>query len=205
MIARLVGTLAHAEANIVIIDVAGVGYKVSVPVNTLGQLGAVGAPVTLYIHTSVREDDIALYGFSSMDQQKVFELLLGVSGIGPKVALSILSGMEVSALADAVAAGDVRTLTRVPGLGPKNAQRLVLELREKMQLMAFERRADQQAATRTRLPEDVIVADVVDGLTNLGYNRNDARKAAERAMGDAADKTNTASLLRAALNLLTKS
>ncbi|HEY3331620.1 MAG TPA: Holliday junction branch migration protein RuvA [Capsulimonadaceae bacterium] len=204
MIARLVGTLAHAEANVVIVDVAGVGYRVSVPVNTLSQLGAIGAAVTLWIHTSVREDDISLFGFSSVDQQKVFELLLSVTGIGPKVALSILSGMEVSSLADAVAAGDIKTLTRIPGLGPKNAQRLVLELREKMQLISFERRADQQSVASRRLPEDVVLADAIDGLTNLGYNRNDARKAAERAMAEATDKTNTASLLRAALNLLTK-
>ncbi|MDR3706711.1 MAG: Holliday junction branch migration protein RuvA [Capsulimonadaceae bacterium] len=204
MIARLSGTLAHAEANIVIVDVGGVGYKVTVPVSTLTQLGAVGAAVVLHIHTAVREDDIALYGFSTIDQQKAFELLLSVTGIGPKVALSILSGMEVSALADAVAAGDVRTLTRVPGLGPKNAQRLVLELREKMQLIAFDRRADQQSPSKARLPQDVILADVIDGLINLGYNRNDARKAAERAMNDTADKSNTATLLRASLGLLTK-
>jgi Holliday junction DNA helicase RuvA len=204
MIARLTGTLAHSEANIVIVDVAGVGYRVTVPVNTLAQLGAVGAAVTLHIHTSVREDDISLYGFGSYDQQKVFELLLGVSGIGPKVALSILSGMEVAALADAVAAGDARTLTRIPGLGPKNAQRILLELREKMQLMSFERRADEKAATKKRLPEDVVLADVIDGLINLGYNRNDARKAAERAMEETADKSNTAGLLRASLNFLTK-
>jgi len=204
MIARLTGTLVHAEANIVIVDVAGVGYRVTVPVNTLGQLGAVGGFVTLHVHTSVREDDISLYGFSSYDQQKVFELLLGVSGIGPKVALSILSGMEVSALADAVAAGDARTLTRIPGLGPKNAQRILLELREKMQLMSFERRADELATAKVRLPEDVVLADVIDGLINLGYNRNDARKAAERAMEATADKANTALLLRASLNLLTK-
>jgi len=204
MIARLTGTLVHAEANIVIVDVAGVGYRVTVPVNTLAQLGAVGGVVTLHIHTSVREDDISLYGFSSYDQQKVFELLLGVSGIGPKVALSILSGMEVSALADAVAAGDAQPLTRIPGLGQKNAQRILLELREKMQLMSFERRADELATAKVRLPEDVVLADVIDGLINLGYNRNDARKAAERAMGATADKANTAVLLRACLNLLTK-
>ncbi len=204
MIARLSGILAHADANVVIVDVQGVGYRVSVPVNTLTQMGATGANVVLWIHTSVREDDISLYGFSTIEQQKVFELLLSVTGIGPKVALSILSGMEVSALADAVGAGDIRTLTRVPGLGPKNAQRLVLELKEKMQLLSFERRADHVATAAKRLPEDVIVADVIDGLTGLGYNRNEARKAAERAMNEALDKTNTASLLRASLNLLTK-
>lgn len=204
MIARLTGALAYAEANVVVIDVAGVGYRVTVPVNTLAQLGEVGSSVTLHIHTSVREDDISLYGFSTLEQQKVYELLLGVSGIGPKVALAVLSGMEVSALADAVSAGDARTLTRIPGLGPKNAQRILLELREKMQLMSFERRADESAASKKRLPEDVMLADVIDGLINLGYNRNDARKAAERAMSETGEKTNTAALLRAALNLLTK-
>src|SRR5579883_1892122 len=125
MIARLTGTIAAIEANTVILDVHGVGYRVVVPVTVLSEIGEAGAQVVLQIYTHVREEEISLFGFATAEQKKAFELLIGVSGIGPKVALSILSTMEVGALADAVAAEDTRALSRVPGLGAKTAQRLV--------------------------------------------------------------------------------
>ena len=202
MIARLTGTIAEIEANTVILDVHGVGYKVVVPVTTLSEINA-GAQATLQIHMHVREDEISLFGFSTTEQKKAFELLIGVSGIGPKVALSILSSLDVGALAEAIAAGDTKTLTRVPGLGAKTAQRLVLELKERMAAMAWERRASLMASGARKLPDEEYLQDVVDGLVGLGYNRGEARRAAERAMSDMADKSNTAAALRSALNLLT--
>jgi Holliday junction DNA helicase RuvA len=204
MIARLTGIFAHASGNMIIVDVNGVGYRVSVPVSVLGQLGEIGSKIVLHIHTAVREDDICLYGFIGMDQQKVFEMLLTVTGIGPKVALAILSGMDVESLAEALSKGDLKTLTRIPGLGPKGAQRLTLELGDKMRYLVFERRSDSKADKMRHLPVDLVLADTIDGLISLGYNRNDARKAAERAVQAAGDQIDTASALRAALNLLTK-
>jgi Holliday junction DNA helicase RuvA len=203
MIARLTGVIAEIEANTVILDVHGVGYKVVVPVTTLSAMGESGAQATLQIHMHVREDEISLFGFSTPEQKKAFELLIGVSGIGPKVALSILSSMEVGTLAVSIAAEDIRTLTRVPGLGAKTAQRLVLELKDRMAVLAWERKAGQMASSAKKLPDEEYLQDVIDGLVGLGYNRGEAKRAAERAMLDLADKSNTAAALRAALNLLT--
>jgi Holliday junction DNA helicase RuvA len=204
MIASLTGIIRYIDAGVLIVDVGGVGYKVNVAPNPSAPTYAVSDNVSLFVHTSVREDDIVLYGFDTMDDQKVFELLLSVNGIGPKVALGILSALDAASLADCVSAGDAKALTRVPGLGPKGAQRIILELREKMQVMAFEKRSARAGFVRSALPEDAIEADVVDGLVSLGYNRNDARKAAADAMSSAVDKTDTAGLLKVCLGMLSR-
>jgi Holliday junction DNA helicase RuvA len=203
MIASLRGTLAHVGATFLILDVGGVGYKVSVPVTTLNALPPEGGTAFLYIHTHIREDEISLFGFAQPGDQQVFELLLGVTGIGPKVALSILSAMDADSLARAVAAEDTKTLIRIPGLGLKTAQRLVLELRDKLAALVFERKVDVLQAKSQKPPEEDIFNDVVEGLIGLGYNRNDARRAADRAIKDIPDKTSMAAALKAALNVLT--
>ena len=203
MIASLRGTLAHVGATTIILDVGGVGYKVSVPVTTLNALPPLGQPAFLHIHTQVREDDIALFGFAQPGDQQIFELLLSVSGIGPKVALSVLSAMDADSLARAVSAEDTKTLVRIPGLGLKTAQRLVLELRDKLAALVFERKVDAIQARTQKPAVDDIFNDVVDGLVGLGYNRNDARRAADRAIKDIPDKTSMAAALKAALNILT--
>ncbi|MGO8671613.1 MAG: Holliday junction branch migration protein RuvA [Capsulimonadaceae bacterium] len=201
MFAHLSGTIARIEAGVVVIDVGGVGYRVAVPVSALSALPAVGGKALLHIHTHIRPEEISLYGFTSTDDRKVFEMLLGVTGIGPKVALSILSGIDAAALARTVAAEDTRTLVRIPGLGMKTAQRLVLELKDKLAAFAFEQRVDsQQAKAETKAGD--FLDDVVEGLVGLGYNRNDARKAGERAVKEIVDKSNMADALRAALKLL---
>jgi holliday junction DNA helicase RuvA len=203
MIARLAGTVAYVEANVVILDVQGVGYKVFVPVTTLDHVGKIGDKTTLEIHTSVREDDISLYGFSTIDERKAFELLISVSGIGPKVALSILSAMDVRTLANAVAIDDTRTLVRVPGLGLKTAQKLILELRDKMAYFALEQKAGQSQVVVRRPSADMVLDDVIEGLIGLGFNRNEARRAAERSLKDVADPSNPTMTLKLALNILT--
>ena len=203
MIARRAGTIAEIEANTLILDVNGVGYKVVVPVTVLSEIGDAGAQATLQIHMHVREDEISLFGFATTEQKKAFEMLIGVAGIGPKVALSILSTMDVATLAQSVASEDTRALTRVPGLGAKTAQRLVLELKDRMAVMAWERKAEQMSTKKSRLPDEEYMQDVIDGLVGLGYSRGEARRAAERAMRDMPDKSNTAAALRAALNVLT--
>ena len=205
MIASLRGLLAHAEATAVILDVGGVGYKVNVPASIHGFLPAVGESVFLHIHFHMRAEEISLFGFLTPDDQKVFELLLSVTGIGPKVALSILSAMEAEALARTVAAEDTRALVRIPGLGLKTAQRLVLELREKLAALAFDRKVDAIQAKSIKPAAEDIFDDVVDGLINLGYNRNAARAAADKALKEIADKTSMGAALRAALNILTGS
>lgn len=204
MIATLRGLLVHAEATAVILDVGGVGYKVAVPASIHGNLPKLGETAQLQIHFHMRAEEISLFGFLTTDDKKVFELLLSVTGIGPKVALSILSAMDAESLARTVAADDTRSLVRIPGLGLKTAQRLVLELREKLAAFAFERKVDQIQA-KTQKPAEDIYDDVVDGLINLGYNRNDARRAADGALKQIEDKTNMGAALRAALNILTGS
>ena len=205
MIARLSGTLALMEGNLLIVDVAGVGYRVMTPVGSLGEIGAVGAPVTLFTHMSVREDDISLYGFTTHEQLKAFEILIGVTGIGPKVAMAILSSLDVGSLAHAVTIGDTRTLSKAPGLGPKTAQRLVLELRDKFGgLAASAPGTAPKAGQRAVPPAEQFTADIVDALVGLGYNRKDAERAADRVIGESEGETlSTATVLKEALNVLT--
>jgi Holliday junction DNA helicase RuvA len=205
MIATLRGLLVQAEATAVILDVGGVGYKVAVPASIHGALPKLGEIALLQIHFHMRAEEISLFGFLTNDDKKVFELLLSVTGIGPKVALSILSAMDAESLARTVAADDTRSLIRIPGLGLKTAQRLVLELRDKLAAFAFERKVDQIQAKSQKPPAEDLYDDVVDGLVNLGYNRNDARRAADGALKQIEDKTNMGAALRAALNILTGS
>lgn len=210
MIAQLTGKVARVGGGFVVLDVHGVGYRVNVPVSVLETVSTTNdahAPVTLVTHTLVREDDISLYGFSEEVDLRVFELLLTVSGIGPKAALALLSALSASALAQAVSGEDVKTLTRVPGIGLKTAQRMVLELKERFTSLGFERKLDALFAEKTK-PKDVTVEmqnDVVSMLENLGYNKNEAKKAAESAIAERAggELPPVHVLLRAALNKLT--
>lgn len=202
MIASLRGQLIRAEASYVVLDVGGVGYKVSVPVSVLTAY-AVGATAHLHIYTHIRAEEMSLFGFVSPDDQRVFELLLSVTGIGPKVALSILSAMDSETLARAVGSDDTKTLVRIPGLGLKTAQRLVLELRDKLSALIFERKVDQMAVTSQNPPEDDLYDDVVEGLVGLGYNRNDVRKASDKVFKENPTEKNMGTLLKAALNVLT--
>ena len=205
MIAQLTGTIVHMGAPHVVVDVHGVGYKVAVPLSVLEHLPKGTEPVVLLIHMIVREDDISLYGFLDATEREVFEHLLSVSGVGPKAALAILSALGGAQLARAVATDDVRGLTRVPGIGAKTAQRLILELRDKLGGLGLAAKADALAPAKAPEPKPATVADdVVSALVNLGYNRNDAGKAADAAATDAAAGADFASLLRAALNRLTR-
>lgn len=202
MIASLRGQLTRVESTYVVLDVGGVGYKVSVPVSVLTAY-AEGATAHLHIYSHVRAEEFSLFGFVSLDDQRVFELLLSVTGIGPKVALSILSAMDSQVLAQAVASEDSKTLVRIPGLGLKTAQRLILELREKLAILIFDRKVDQIQAKSQKPPEDDLYDDVVEGLVNLGYNRNDARKASDKVFKENPKERNMGTLLKAALNVLT--
>jgi holliday junction DNA helicase RuvA len=195
MIGQLRGRLAEKRPNQVLVDVGGVGYLVQVPLSTYAALGELHTEVTLLIHTHVREDALALYGFVSSREKHFFELLLSASGVGPALALKILSGMSVEELVPAIRGSDLARLTRIPGVGRKTAERMVVELKDKLEAVTVltEKPVDSSPAG--------VEADVVSALVNLGY---DAR-AAENAAGEAkreAGTTNFEKLLRAALQAL---
>ena len=211
MIRRLNGTLALAEGNVLIVDVNGVGYQVTVPFNVLSDLGGDNSPIMLFTHLVVREDELSLYGFSEHDQLKAFELLISVTGVGPKVALAILSAMDVGSLAHAISVGDTRSLAKAPGLGPKTAQRLALELAGKMDTLALAAREAQAAETTGKAKRPLVQtatqfeSDIVDALVGLGYNRKDADRAAATVLADypPSERPTSAKALREALNVLT--
>jgi Holliday junction DNA helicase RuvA len=196
MIGQLRGRLAEKRPNQVLVDVGGVGYLVQVPLSTYAALGELRTEVTLLIYTHVREDALALYGFVSAREKHFFEMLLSASGVGPTLALKILSGISVEELVPAIRGSDLARLTQIPGVGRKTAERMVVELKDKLESMALE--AGKPAAVS---PAGVEV-DVISALVNLGY---DAR-AAENAVGEAKRETgvgNFEKLLRAALQSLT--
>ncbi|HSB73230.1 MAG TPA: Holliday junction branch migration protein RuvA [Candidatus Methylomirabilis sp.] len=187
MIAQIRGRLASKEPHRVVVDVNGVGYQLFIPLSTFYQLPEVPAEVFLHTHTHVREDAIQLFGFHSRDERALFEILQGVSGIGPRLATNILSGISVDELVPALSEGNVTRLRAVPGVGKKLAERLVVELREKVATV----RLSGPAVTEAPPPApDRILDDVVSALVNLGCNRKEAAKAAEaarKALGPAAE------------------
>src|SRR5436305_1782367 len=174
MIGQLRGRLAEKRPNQVIVDVGGVGYLVQVPLSTYAALGELHSEVSLLIHTHVREDALVLYGFVSSREKHFFELLLTASGVGPSLALKILSGMSVEELVPAIRAGDLVRLTKIPGVGRKTAERIVVELKDKLESVAII--ADSAAKAAPASPAG-IEADVISALVNLGYESRVAEKA----------------------------
>src|SRR6202035_4695732 len=163
MIGQLRGRLADKRPNQVLVDVNGVGYVVLVPLSTYATLGDLHAEVTLLIHTHVREDALALYGFLSAREKHFFELLLGASGVGPSLALKILSGMNVEELVPAIRTGDLARLTKIPGVGRKTAERMVVELKDKLESVAIETERPAPSSPAS------VEADGKSALLNLGY------------------------------------
>ena len=169
MIAHLRGRLLAKRPNQAIVETGGVGYDVTISVPTFSGLPAVGSEVALHIHTHVREDQLALYGFLQPSEKALFEKLLTVSGIGPKLAITILSGMPAEEMTGAIRGNDVARLTRIPGIGRKTAERMVLELRDKLQPATAGQTVDVPAVSP-------IEEDVLSALINLGYQRAAAEK-----------------------------
>lgn len=176
MIARLSGTLLEKHVQRLIVDAGGVGYGVLVPLSTFYAVGEPGATITLRIHTHVREDALQLYGFSTALEEQIFERLIGVSGIGPKLAVSILSGIESVDLVKAVRGNDIARLTKVPGIGRKTAERLVIELRDRLPDGASES-TPADPAVGGSLRDDILSA-----LMNLGYPRASVEKTVDAAL-----------------------
>lgn len=200
MIAHVSGELTRIESDYVVVDVGGVGYKVYAPVSAIAELPQPGTRVKLFTYTHVKEDALTLYGFTETDQQNMFELLLTVTGVGPKVALNILSVLTVENIVEAISRDDYLVLNRVPGVGNKMAQRIALELKEKISTLLWVEKARKQAVPAER----AVLHDVVEGLVALGYDRQSARKAAEEALSSAENKKDTADVLRRALKRLTR-
>ena len=178
MIAYLRGALLEKNPSRLIVNVGGVGYDVQVPLSTFYVLGEPGADVALRIHTHVREDVIALYGFATPLEQELFEKLIGISGIGPKLALAVLSGIEPPDLIRAVRHQDVARLTAIPGVGKKTAERIGLELKDRLPVTLPG--ADQAASAPA--PADQLRSDLLSALLNLGYQRAAAEKAIDRTV-----------------------
>jgi Holliday junction DNA helicase RuvA len=193
MIAQLQGTLIHKSPEQLVVDVHGVGYLVLVSLNSFYRLPEPGGAVKLLVHTHVREDALQLFGFLEQTEKELFLLLMSVSGIGPRLALNILSGKPLDQLLDALEAGDLVRLVAIPGVGKKTAERLVLELRDKVKQTRAAR--GEPAATAAGDLEEAISA-----LVNLGYRRNEAERAVKSASAEGAQEIET--LIRGALKRL---
>src|SRR6201984_1994914 len=195
MIGQLRGRLAGKRPNQVLVDVGGVGYLVLVPLSTFAVLGELHTEVTLLIHTHVREDALALYGFLSQREKHFFEMLLSASGVGPSLALKILSGMNVEELVPAIRNGDLARLTKIPGVGRKTAERMVVELKDKLEAVAMETEKPAPASPAG------VEADVKSALLNLGYDERTADAALAEAKREAST-SNFEKLLRVTLPAL---
>ncbi len=196
MIAHLRGKLLAKHPNQAIVETAGVGYDVVITVPTFSDLPGVGSEVALHIHTHVREDLLALYGFLRPSEKNLFEKLITVSGIGPKLAVTILSGMAADEMVSAIRGNDVARLTRIPGIGKKTAERMVLELRDKLPVQS----GGEVSAAPAMSP---VEEDVLSALMNLGYQRPSAEKALASAMKNGGATTFEA-MFRGALGGLSK-
>jgi len=195
VIGFLRGILLHKSPQELLLDVSGVGYRVLVPISTFCRLGDQGTQAQLLIHTHVREDQFALYGFATPSELELFEKLIGVSGVGPKVALGVLSGIEVEDLVGAIRGNDVARLTRVPGVGKKTAERLILELKDKIQALQGSS-AEPQAPSPQR-------SDLLSALANLGYSSAEADRAATEVLRLHPEAT-LGDLLRDALRVISR-
>ena len=183
MIAHLRGRIFSKQPNRLIVDVNGVGYDVMVPLSTFYGLGEPGSEIALRVHTHVREDALLLYGFGTLLEQDLFERLISISGIGPKVALSVLSGIEPRELVRAVERGDVARLTAIPGVGKKTSERMVLELKDRLPRAHLARAEAGDAPQEPQVMRD----DLLSALINLGYHRPLAEKAVDAALKAAPD------------------
>lgn len=195
MIGFLKGILIDKKPNSVVLDVNGVGYAVNIPVSTFYDLPEEGSGLSLFIHTHVREDILALYGFRTTREKAVFEKLIGVSGIGPKMAVAFLSGMTVEELIPAIQRQDVLKLSTIPGVGRKTAERVALELREQLPALLSE---TAQAPAEKSMQEDLISA-----LVNLGYHRSQAERTAKGVLDKAKPDDVFETLLKNSLQLIT--
>ncbi len=195
MIAHLRGQILSKTPSAVVLECAGVGYELAISVATYTEIGQAGAQTALHVHTHVREDALLLFGFKELPEKRLFEKLLTISGIGPKLAITVLSGISAERLVGAIRGGDHGTLTKIPGIGKKTAERVVLELKDKLDDMT-----GYAPATEAAVPTlGAVAEDVLSALVNLGYPRAVAQKAVEAAAKDAAAAADFERLFRASI------
>lgn len=202
MIAHISGKLIQKQPNSVIVDVSGVGYELNVPLSTFYDLGEIGANVSLRVHTHVREDALQLFGFRTDAEKKLFLLLNSVSGIGPKLAITVLSGLSAEELIQAIRAGNLTKLTGIPGVGKKTAERMLVELKDKVVAILPPGLEDSTTAVIAQTG-DAMREDVISALVNLGYVRAQAEKAVGAVLKEAPD-AGFADALKQSLRTLAK-
>ena len=199
MIAHIQGRLYFKSPEHLIIDVDGIGYQVHVPLTTFYELPDVGNTVALHIHTHVREDALQLYGFQAQEEKALFIRLMGVAGIGPRLAVNILSGISPAELAESLLQGDLARLISIPGVGRKTAERIMVEMRDKLPALA----ADRDIALSVKSAADeAVMNDAISALVNLGYKKGVARKAIDQATERLEGEINLESLLKESLRAL---
>ncbi|HEX8097639.1 MAG TPA: Holliday junction branch migration protein RuvA [Pyrinomonadaceae bacterium] len=206
MIAHLSGTLLAKQANSVILDVGGVGYEVTIPLSTFYDLEDAGASVSLRVYTHVREDALQLYGFKTARERELFQRLISVSGIGPKLAVTMLSGMSADEIIASIRTNNLARLTSIPGVGKKTAERLVIELRDKIAALsspALEEEFAPREAGAAPTSEDAVRDDALSALLNLGYQKPSAEKAITAAVQEGGD-ISVETVLRRSLRTLAR-
>jgi holliday junction DNA helicase RuvA len=206
MIAYLSGTVLSKQATSAIIDVGGVGYEVAIPLSTFYELGDVGAPAQLRVYTHVREDTLQLYGFKTARERELFLHLISVNGVGPGLAIKLLSGMNADELVASIRTNNLARLVSVPGVGRKTAERLVVDLRDKIAALSSPALEEELAARRApgeRQPEDAMHDDAISALANLGYHKSAAEKAVKTAIDEGGDLS-VELILRRSLRSLAK-
>ena len=203
MIGFLSGKILEKDANTVILDVAGVGYEVTIPLSTFYELGDVGSDVSLRIFTHVREDALQLFGFKTARERDLYLKLISVQGIGAKSGITMLSGMSADEIVTAIRTNNLARLTSIPGVGRKTAERIVVELRDKIAELSLDKAARGAAVGGAEPSTDAVFDDALSALVNLGYQRNAAEKALQESAKDGTDLT-VQKLLRAALQKLAK-
>ena len=204
MIAHLSGTLRAKHATSVIVDVGGVGYEVTIPVTTFYDLGEPpSAPVQLHVYTHVREDALHLFGFRTLRERELFTQLISVSGIGPKSAVAMLSGMSADEIVTAIRTNNYARLTSIPGVGRKTAERLVIELRDRLATLADAQTEEEILAAPAQAAAQTVRDDTISALLSLGYQRSQAEKAVARVLEQGQDQS-IEQVLRQSLKLLSR-
>jgi Holliday junction DNA helicase RuvA len=199
MIARISGLLIYKSISHVIVDAHGIGYRIFVPLTTFYELPDSSQPVTLHIHTHVKEDAINLFGFNSCEEKRVFQLMISVSGIGPKLAMNILSGISARELIVAVSQGNLNRLVRIPGVGKKMAERMILELKDKMIKIDSYEMVDKDM---NDLSMDDMKGDALSALINLGYKNQAAKSALAKVIDEFPEPMTLEILLKRTLKIL---
>jgi holliday junction DNA helicase RuvA len=200
MIALISGKIVYKGIAHVIVDVQGVGYRVFIPLTTFYELPEAGQPITLHVHTNVKQDAINLFGFHTIQERDLFQLMISVSGIGPRIAMNILSGISAQDLLNAISGGHVEKLVKIPGVGKKMAERLILELKEKVLKKMMLEKMPQTGV----MPDagEMIREDVLSALVNLGYKNNVAQDALNKALLISGEELEMDKLLKKTLKFL---